>query len=70
MVRVLYHMQAVEHTRCSRKFIRENAGEGQVLHMSENHDFERFGGIFWAKVWCFSCAARTVAQQFVFPSDS
>ena len=43
------HMQVVEHTRCSRKFIRKNAGGTKILHMSEIHDFERFGGVFGAK---------------------
>ena len=66
MVRVLYHMQVVEHRRCPRKFIRKNAGGYKILHMSKNRDFERFGGIFWAKIWCFRCAARTIAQQIGF----
>ena len=64
MVRVLYHMQVVEHTGCSRKIIGKSLGGSKILHMSENHDFERFGGIFWAKIWCFRCAARTVDNQF------
>ena len=64
VVRVLYHMQVVEHTRCSRKFIGKSFGGTKVLHMSKNDDFERFGGIFWAKIRCFSCAARTIVQQF------
>ena len=63
VVRVLYHMQVVEHTRCYRKFIGKSLGEPKILHISENDDFERFGGIFWVKIPCFGCAARTAAQQ-------
>ena len=40
VVRVLYHMQLLEHTRCSRKFIGKNAGAAKVEHMNENRDFE------------------------------
>ena len=64
MVRVLYHMQLLEHTRCSRKFIGESVGGGAVGHMSENRDFEWFGGMFWCEIWCFRCAARTVGHEF------
>ena len=66
MLRVLYHMQVVEYTRCSRQFIGKSLGEDKILHMSENHDFERFGERFWAEIWCFGCAARIVAQQIGF----
>ena len=64
MVRVLYHMQLLEHTRCSRKFIVESLGRGKVEHMSETRDFERFGDTFWCEIRCFRCAARTVEHEF------
>ena len=33
-----------------QKIHRKSSGEDKFLHMSENHDFERFGGIFSAKI--------------------
>ena len=66
MVGVLYHMQVVEHTRCARKFIGKSLKGLKILHISKNDDFERFGGRFFAKIWCFGCAARTVAQRIGF----
>ena len=40
VVRVLCHMQVLEHTRCSRKLVGKNAGGTSVEHVSENRDFE------------------------------
>ena len=60
MVRVLYHMQVVEHTMCSRKITRTNVGDGKILHMSENRDFERFGGTFWRE-FCVAAALRALS---------
>ena len=40
VLRVLYHMQVRETTRCSRKFNGKSLGQGKVEHMGENRDFE------------------------------
>ena len=70
MVRVLYHMQVVERTRCFRKFTGKSLGAPKILHMSENHDFERFGGIFGLQ-FSVSVALRALScSKSDFPSDS
>ena len=64
VVRILYHMQVVGRTRCSRKLLGKSLGGYKVLHVSENCEFERFGGIFLVNILCFRCAARTVGHEF------
>ena len=62
-----YHVQLLARTRHSRKFIGKSVGADKILHMSETHEFQCFGGVFGGVFGRLSCAARAVVHQIEFP---
>ena len=70
MLRVLYHMQVVEHTRCSRKFIGKSFGEPKILHMGKNRDLSDLVKDFVLKFGVLAALRALSRNKSYSPSDS
>ena len=70
MVRVLYHMQVVEHTRCSRKFIGKSLGEPKIWHKSKMTILSDLVAFFGLKFCVLAALHALSLSKSDSPSDS